>query len=49
MRNCFVPGCDSYCKANSCAQRKMFFAPKGENSFKIREFHKVKKFNSRNV
>ncbi|XP_070506286.1 uncharacterized protein [Chironomus tepperi] len=28
MRNCFVPGCDSYCKANNCSQRKMFFAPK---------------------
>ncbi|KAG5684390.1 hypothetical protein PVAND_013625 [Polypedilum vanderplanki] len=28
MRNCFVSGCDSYCKANNCVQRKMFSAPK---------------------
>jgi THAP domain len=27
MRNCFVPGCDSYCKKNNCVQRKMFLPP----------------------
>lgn len=28
MRNCFVTGCDNYCKQNSMVQRKMFLAPK---------------------
>lgn len=27
MRNCFVPGCDAYCKRNNTVQRKMFLAP----------------------
>ncbi|CRL04171.1 CLUMA_CG017279, isoform A [Clunio marinus] len=27
MRNCFVPGCDAYCKKNQITQRKMFLAP----------------------
>lgn len=28
MRNCFVPGCDLYCKQNRISHRKMFIAPK---------------------
>lgn len=28
MRNCFVTGCDSYCKQHNMIQRKMFLAPK---------------------
>lgn len=28
MRNCFVLGCDAYCKKMNCVQRKMFLAPK---------------------
>lgn len=27
MRNCFVPGCDAWCKKNSIQQRKMFLPP----------------------
>lgn len=27
MRNCFVPGCDAFCKKNNIVQRKMFLPP----------------------
>lgn len=27
MRNCFVPGCDAYCKKHNLIQRKMFLSP----------------------
>ena len=27
MRNCFVPGCDAFCKKNNLVQRKMFLPP----------------------
>lgn len=33
MRNCFVPGCDAFCKRNNMVSRKMFLPPKNPDLF----------------